>query len=278
MAKGCRSKGQKFASTKNKPEQVDKISSLPDDIICHILSFLPSREAVTTSVLSTRWRSLWTSVFTLDFKDKWSWYSKTTFIASVVGSILAQRKVKCIKRLCLSNNSISLELISTLVSTAVAQNLEEMHLFRYYYSDVITLPNTLFTCKTISVVKLGWTINLNHISSIHLPSLKSRYYSASKDELELIKYILENTKVLKTVTIQMEKWLKPKKESQCHVKIICITIGLKGLSFDKLSNSPRKFTLIYAIPSGMDSNVLICHCIFESIFKAWRMYQSRKLF
>ncbi|KHN36811.1 FBD-associated F-box protein [Glycine soja] len=172
-AKVRRNNGQK-SPTKPKAAQLDRISILPDEIICHILSFLPTTEAVTTSVLSTRWRSLWTLVLTLDFDDNWPCFFNTTF-ASIFGSILAQHKAKCIKRLCLYNYSkpFSLDLIGSLVSTAVAQNLEEMDLICNYYFEV-TLPNTLFTCKTISVLKLslGLTINLNNISSIHLPSLK----------------------------------------------------------------------------------------------------------
>ncbi|CAM0877060.1 unnamed protein product [Alopecurus aequalis] len=36
--------------------------ALPDDLLNHVLSFLPSREAVQTSLLSRRWRHLWRSV------------------------------------------------------------------------------------------------------------------------------------------------------------------------------------------------------------------------
>ncbi|KAL6654340.1 hypothetical protein ACP70R_007805 [Stipagrostis hirtigluma subsp. patula] len=39
----------------------DSLSDLPDDLLRHVLRFLPSREAASTAVLSRRWRSLWPS-------------------------------------------------------------------------------------------------------------------------------------------------------------------------------------------------------------------------
>nr|CDM86213.1 unnamed protein product [Triticum aestivum] len=40
----------------------DRLSTLPEDVILRLLSFLPSRQAVRTCVLATRWRTLWKSV------------------------------------------------------------------------------------------------------------------------------------------------------------------------------------------------------------------------
>ncbi|KAK7272524.1 hypothetical protein RJT34_29176 [Clitoria ternatea] len=187
MAKGCRSKCQKLGLIKREPDGVDRISNLPDDVICHILSFLSTKEVVATSVLSTRWRSLWTLVPTLDFEDDWRCFLRTSFV-NVVGNVLAQRKAKSIKRLNLSSyiKSYGPDLIHTLVSTAVAQNLAELNLFLFYPFQA-GLPSTLFTCRTITVLKLGWTINVNLTSSIYLPSLKILHlyllYFANDDSL-----------------------------------------------------------------------------------------------
>ncbi|KAG9439188.1 hypothetical protein H6P81_019353 [Aristolochia fimbriata] len=51
------------------PGYGDRISSLPEPILLHILSFLPTKFAIRTSVLSKTWRHLWTYVPTLDFDD-----------------------------------------------------------------------------------------------------------------------------------------------------------------------------------------------------------------
>ncbi|XP_074293189.1 F-box/LRR-repeat protein At3g59200-like [Silene latifolia] len=46
----------------------DKISNLPEPITAHILSFLPTQEAVRMSILATSWRALWTQVSSLDLR------------------------------------------------------------------------------------------------------------------------------------------------------------------------------------------------------------------
>lgn len=43
------------------------ISKMPDDVLIHIISKLEAKDAVKTSVLSKRWRYLWTSIYKLKF-------------------------------------------------------------------------------------------------------------------------------------------------------------------------------------------------------------------
>lgn len=55
----------------------DRLSDLPDDLLIHVLSFAPSREAARTTALSRRWRRpLWlhTAALNLDYRS----YTTTT--------------------------------------------------------------------------------------------------------------------------------------------------------------------------------------------------------
>ncbi|XP_010485636.1 PREDICTED: F-box/LRR-repeat protein At3g03030-like [Camelina sativa] len=48
---------------------MDLLSSLPEDVRCHILSFLTTKEAALTSLLSKKWRNQFALVPNLDFDD-----------------------------------------------------------------------------------------------------------------------------------------------------------------------------------------------------------------
>ncbi|XP_075520106.1 putative F-box protein At3g58860 [Primulina tabacum] len=57
---------------KNKSEigEVDRISQLPDDVLVHIISRFTWREAIATSIISTRWRRLYTYITRLTFSTR----------------------------------------------------------------------------------------------------------------------------------------------------------------------------------------------------------------
>ncbi|KAL9155500.1 hypothetical protein ABFS82_09G007400 [Erythranthe guttata] len=68
MAKRWRSScSEKDNKGLDKHSSIDRIGALPDDLLVNILSLLTFKEAIATSVLSSRWRYLWTFVPKLDF-------------------------------------------------------------------------------------------------------------------------------------------------------------------------------------------------------------------
>ncbi|XP_045829978.1 F-box/FBD/LRR-repeat protein At5g22660-like [Trifolium pratense] len=60
-----------FERPPHKRINIDMISYLPDNVLNHILSFLSTEDAIKTSILSTKWRYLWTYLSVFDFYSIW---------------------------------------------------------------------------------------------------------------------------------------------------------------------------------------------------------------
>ncbi|XP_057446555.1 F-box/FBD/LRR-repeat protein At4g00160-like [Lotus japonicus] len=157
----------------------DLISSLPDSILCHILSFLPTKQAVATSVLSKRWMPLWRSVPTLDFDD----YNNHTHIKedidrfnqAVYAAILSRDLHHPIHKFRLDSSYSDPATVSDWVHAVVQHRLQHLDLsvLRCLYAQQPPNLSSIFTCKTLVVLKLHRT-KLEPISagSVDLPFLK----------------------------------------------------------------------------------------------------------
>lgn len=77
-----------------KRHNLDRISDLPDSILHHILSFLPTEEAIEASYLSKRWNWLWTFASGLSFYDHQDSEHVTDFAVSVCKTLPLYRSHK----------------------------------------------------------------------------------------------------------------------------------------------------------------------------------------
>nr|XP_011466423.1 PREDICTED: F-box/FBD/LRR-repeat protein At3g52680-like isoform X2 [Fragaria vesca subsp. vesca] len=142
----------------------DRISGLLDAILCHILSFRSTVEAVKTSVLSHRWENLWASVPTIDVCDydpkEFDFDSFTMFLDRV---LLAHDSLKVHRfRICCTKMVDPL-LFDYWVSTAIGCNVVELDLDIYPLGpehsslppQCFELPGSLFMLKSLEKLKLS---------------------------------------------------------------------------------------------------------------------------
>ncbi|XP_050377719.1 F-box/LRR-repeat protein At3g59190-like [Argentina anserina] len=152
----------------DKPSIEDRLSGLPDAILCHILSLITTREAVQTSVLSHRWKNVWASVPILDLDEKKYHmdyvdrtlpaplrYESSSF-AQFVNCVLLFRSPINIHRFYLKTTMTSdASLIYGWITTAIEHNVVELDLC----VEIPTEPHfeilrSLFLCSTLVSMKL----------------------------------------------------------------------------------------------------------------------------
>ncbi|KAF3971510.1 hypothetical protein CMV_004910 [Castanea mollissima] len=159
---------------------LDIISSLPDSLLCHILSFLPTRDSVATSVLSSRWRPLWTlvQVLHLDQRELCRTPDQPFSYAEIVSRILILRNtvpnptpIRKL-RICWHKNCLPL-LVDTWICATFWHGVQELDLTICTSYRLLQLPHSLFFCTSLVVLKLKGVFLLNPPSEIQgLSSLR----------------------------------------------------------------------------------------------------------
>jgi hypothetical protein len=156
----------------------DIISTLPDAIICHILSFLHTKESVATSVLSKRWIHLWRSVPVLDFRnveldDRETYFCFNEFVYSV---LLSRNSIKsyCIDIWYHDPDLAHLGIPNVIkwINYVVQHGVEHLEIYIGGVDFITKFPISILSCRTLVVLKFEALV-VKGFSSIRLPSLKS---------------------------------------------------------------------------------------------------------
>ncbi|XP_054791356.1 F-box/FBD/LRR-repeat protein At5g56420-like [Prosopis cineraria] len=162
----------------------DSISNLPDSLLHHILTFLQTREAVATSLLSKRWRPLWLSMPTFDFdcRNFHSLDSFTQFVDAVLSMTDSKTTIEKFRLRCEScyqwvregvkyYNMLPNTKINIWINTALNRRVDHLELRFSSWDKFIDLPPRTFNCSTIRVLKLHG-VKVDNPYSINLPLLK----------------------------------------------------------------------------------------------------------
>ncbi|PWA93275.1 FBD-like protein [Artemisia annua] len=150
-------------------ENLDRLTSLPEDILSQILSLMPTKFAVRTSILSKRWRYTWTLIRNLDFDDSIPIYRLCLFVYRVL--VRCETTQLDTFRLNFSKYLIPWRTLSKWIREAIRLNVCELDI----QVKNPKLPLSIFTCKTLTKLRLhlNHSYSFNWDGSCNLPCLKT---------------------------------------------------------------------------------------------------------
>ena len=191
-------------------EEHDRLSNLSDDLICHILSFLSTKECYRTCVLSTRWESICTKIPNLHFqlpeisdpvlsKERFQslnldvlrrneiikklrldsekgcqQHDVHMWVSKAFVNFALLRRTENIRKLRLdSDKGCQPHDVHMWVSKALDLKVQKLDLDLSLHEKIL-LPLRLSTCESLVVLKLRGRIQptLNSSFHVYLPSLK----------------------------------------------------------------------------------------------------------
>ncbi|XP_027171281.1 F-box/LRR-repeat protein At3g59190-like [Coffea eugenioides] len=222
-AENSEPKRQKLSNESTTEPAIDMISDLPELVLFHILSFLPTNDAVATSILSTKWRFLWTKMTIFNFDDglfpaggsgpsgrrnrRLDAGKREIFVNFVdrvflvtAATFMKKLSLKCGKR-CGQNH------INNWIRTAIGRGVEELDLTTYGHGLDYRLPgSSLFICKTLVALNLSGDVMINETSSGSFPNLKILYLTSVKYQSDdSVRKFISSCLVLEQLTVVRDR-------------------------------------------------------------------------
>ncbi|KAG7578513.1 F-box domain [Arabidopsis thaliana x Arabidopsis arenosa] len=149
----------------------DRISQLPDPLLTQILNHLTTEEAVRSSVLSTRWRTLWLWVPNLEFS--FSKFPSFNAFVSFGNWFFDSDRVSCIDSLKLSidRNDASYSYLTSWIDALVKRKIQHLYVYRTRGAYPHEMPLSLYSCESLVSLRL-YRLTLVDAEFVSLPCLK----------------------------------------------------------------------------------------------------------
>lgn len=250
---------------------MDRISQLPDELLLKVLLFLPTRVAASTSILSKRWEFLWMWLPKLEYDHS---MDESKSLSAFINLNMPQHRAPVIESLRLDFShgytvSVTPEDVKLWVALAVTRSLRELSLDLYTFdlSGPAKMPSSLYTCKSLVILKLkaGNLVDVPRTSC--LPSLKTLLLQGvTYEDQESLHRLLSSCPVLEDLFVEQDGY----ESDQCHqLEAVCVIVPslqrltlklIRGFFFDALViNTPslKYFKIVdytYEHDNGSDSD------------------------
>ncbi|GMI63726.1 hypothetical protein like AT3G59200 [Hibiscus trionum] len=244
---------------KAKHDDDDRISKLPDSVLSGILCRLPIKDAVSTSILSTRWRYLFVSMLNLDVDFRVfrrcpvrTIKSFTNFMDKLM-FIHTEGRIEQFRLQYIAISGVDASRVCGWVSAALWRGVKEIDLAFARESENIPVLSTalLFTTKTLVRLKLEIPFAMTVPIHVRLPNLNTLELRRIKfEDDDSVERLISSCPVLEQLSI-----------SCCDMRNMkCLKISnpsLKSLTFVVNLLPPERRSLFPALGVVYDFPCLV---------------------
>ncbi|XVF77575.1 hypothetical protein PTKIN_Ptkin14bG0056200 [Pterospermum kingtungense] len=163
-------------------KQVDRFSCLPDELLCHIISFLPIKDALRTCIISSRWNKVTPLMSSLDFDDCYvKKRSESRSFMKFVDRVLFYHHTGAVDRFRLKcRGFIDRDRVDGWILYALKNNVKDLDLW-FSCKGFNMLPIQVLTSKSLVSLKLDIHYKRRFVLKLPVrvcfPSLKILHFS-----------------------------------------------------------------------------------------------------
>ncbi|XP_071695730.1 putative F-box/LRR-repeat protein At4g15060 [Rutidosis leptorrhynchoides] len=210
----------------SKVEVLDRLSNLSDDLIHKILSFISLKQAVETSVLSSRWRFIWKSM---------SYLNISNFVEAFFSYRIKDIEVSFVK---LSFSTYFTQwFVKSIFKYVFTHNIPQVTIICSIDYDNIVMPLNFSgsqSLKHLSLIKDTCTTQsrcfIRSLSGCELPELTTLYLSSltcfisDVRDIDFFKCLLSTCPKLMNLTLKGLKTFESNSVSICHPLLSNLTL------------------------------------------------------
>lgn len=184
------------------------MSKLSDDLLVQILLLVSTKDAVATTVLSKRWRFIWTMMPRLEYKESNDDDKSKKSVWWFLDQSMQLHKAPVLDSLCIKLGPqcpVNVD-VGKWVAKTVDRFVRNLKFKLLWSADPISLPKSLYTCEMLVKLNLSHKVLIDFPSSpARLPSLKklNLINVVYKDDASLIRF-LSSCSVLEKLRVKRE--------------------------------------------------------------------------
>ena len=163
-------KRQKLNEEQDIEKDIKSLDNLPGEIVQYILSLLPTKDAVRTSILSKSWENQWMCIPNLVFQQLC--HGERTLFKNFVDRVLLLRDSDIEKFTLYFHVLHDAFLVNAWISAVVRHNVQELHISLVDFEGSFSLSDCLFTCETLTRLNLDMPCILKLLPTIYFSKLK----------------------------------------------------------------------------------------------------------